>query len=291
MHDASTNDLAPAFNVTAAQYFYGLTRRLLRANEVQYAQRVLKRGRQDFPDPAATATHSKLTAQSWPDLQVVWHSNVPPPFSEQTLPLTHSLVDPWVSHSSPTLVEHPAKNAAETKKIANARPKTCLVICAMYHTAARRETKDYQDRQEGARCQLGASNHAAQGRLVYLRPMRSSISFGYLAALAIFSTQSLSLGCKRASPASAVAGRISIDVGAAGFNPSQIGVGKGVPLTLEFRRTSNETCATKVVFPELNLERELPINESVAIEIPTEQARTLTFQCGMGMYKSSVVVH
>jgi plastocyanin domain-containing protein len=126
--------------------------------------------------------------------------------------------------------------------------------------------------------------------VVYVRAMRCSRSFGYVAAVAMVAALSLSLGCKRSAPAPVVAGRIGVDVAAAGFNPSQIGVGRGVPLTLEFRRTSRDTCATKVVFPELHLERELPLNESVAIEIPTEQARTLTFQCGMGMYKSSVVV-
>ncbi|MBS2012546.1 MAG: hypothetical protein JST00_06655 [Deltaproteobacteria bacterium] len=28
----------------------------------------------------------------------------------------------------------------------------------------------------------------------------------------------------------------------------------------------------------------------VAISVPTDEEQTLTFQCGMGMYKSSVVV-
>jgi hypothetical protein len=26
------------------------------------------------------------------------------------------------------------------------------------------------------------------------------------------------------------------------------------------------------------------------VHVPTDQARTLTFQCGMGMYKSSVII-
>jgi plastocyanin domain-containing protein len=32
------------------------------------------------------------------------------------------------------------------------------------------------------------------------------------------------------------------------------------------------------------------MNQPVDIEIPSNQARTLTFQCGMGMFKSKVVV-
>ena len=34
----------------------------------------------------------------------------------------------------------------------------------------------------------------------------------------------------------------------------------------------------------------MPLNEPVVIEVPTTEARTLTFQCGMAMYKSAVVV-
>lgn len=79
-------------------------------------------------------------------------------------------------------------------------------------------------------------------------------------------------------------------VSAEGFSPSSMAVAKGVPLTLEFRRVSDQTCATKVVFPDLKIEKDLPLNEIVAIEVPTNEARTLVFQCGMGMYKSRVVV-
>ena len=76
-----------------------------------------------------------------------------------------------------------------------------------------------------------------------------------------------------------------------GFTPSKIEVKKGQKLTLRFKRTSESTCATKVVFPEIKLEKELPMNKVVDVEVPTDEARTLAFQCGMGMYKSSVVVN
>src|SRR5262249_14837089 len=75
-----------------------------------------------------------------------------------------------------------------------------------------------------------------------------------------------------------------------GFSPSHVEIEKGKPASLVFVRTSDQTCATQVVFPELKVEKELPLNTPVAIDVPTTEARTLTFQCGMGMYKSSVVV-
>ena len=85
-------------------------------------------------------------------------------------------------------------------------------------------------------------------------------------------------------------GKVSITADASGFHPSSIQITKGQKTTLEFRRTS-ETCATSVIFPDLKLEKALPLNQTVAIELPVNVSSTLTFQCGMGMYHGKVVVH
>jgi plastocyanin domain-containing protein len=75
-----------------------------------------------------------------------------------------------------------------------------------------------------------------------------------------------------------------------GFSPNEVKVEKGKPASLVFVRTTDSTCAKQVVFPELKLEKELPLNIPVTIDVPTAEARTLTFQCGMAMYKSSVLI-
>jgi len=85
-------------------------------------------------------------------------------------------------------------------------------------------------------------------------------------------------------------GTVKVIAGDKGFEPSSVRFKKGGPATLVFTRTTDETCATEVVFPELNLKKDLPKGQAVAITIPTEKEQKLTFQCGMGMYKSSVVV-
>ena len=92
-------------------------------------------------------------------------------------------------------------------------------------------------------------------------------------------------------PAAAVdKSAIPITVDSDGFKPSAVKFKKGAPATLIFTRTTDETCATEVVFPQLDIKKDLPKGTPVSITIPTDKEQTLTFQCGMGMYKSSVVV-
>jgi hypothetical protein len=78
-----------------------------------------------------------------------------------------------------------------------------------------------------------------------------------------------------------------------GFAPSSLTVPKGPPgsiATVSFLRTTDQTCATEVVFPELDLKKALPLNKTVSVDLPGDAARTLTFQCGMGMYKGALLV-
>jgi plastocyanin domain-containing protein len=108
-------------------------------------------------------------------------------------------------------------------------------------------------------------------------------------------------GCKRADHASGAtenatvsresgAKIVKVTVGENGFVPSKITVAKGERVTLELTRVTDDTCAKEVAFPELNLKQELPLNKPVQVPVPTDQARKLTFQCGMGMFKSAVVI-
>jgi cupredoxin-like protein len=82
--------------------------------------------------------------------------------------------------------------------------------------------------------------------------------------------------------------QVRVDVTSAGFQPSRVDVGKGRALV--FRRTTDKTCATAVVFPALGIEKPLPLNTDVAVDLPPETTGELAFQCGMGMDRGKVVV-
>jgi plastocyanin domain-containing protein len=100
-------------------------------------------------------------------------------------------------------------------------------------------------------------------------------------------------GCDKKSDAAESSGarKVAVTVDAKGFTPSSVDAKKGDKLQLVFTRTTDDTCAKEVVFPEINLTKPLPLNTAVAIDVPTDAARTLTFQCGMAMFKSKVVIN
>ncbi|HXN34114.1 MAG TPA: cupredoxin domain-containing protein [Polyangiaceae bacterium] len=84
-----------------------------------------------------------------------------------------------------------------------------------------------------------------------------------------------------------------VAVGEHGFLPTSLALPKGAAgstVAVTFVRTTDETCAKEVVFPDLGIKKDLPLNKPVTVDVPTDAARTLTFQCGMAMYKGALVV-
>lgn len=74
------------------------------------------------------------------------------------------------------------------------------------------------------------------------------------------------------------------------YQPSRIEVTQGERLRLRFLRRSYGGCTREVVFPTLNLRRELPTNQPVVIELPALPLGDTPFQCGMNMVRGVVVV-
>jgi plastocyanin domain-containing protein len=86
-------------------------------------------------------------------------------------------------------------------------------------------------------------------------------------------------------------GDLRVDVGSEGFEPGSLRLPDGVLTTVTFRRTSEAACAHALVFPELNVERELPLGQDVTIDVPASAPRRLGFQCGAGPYRGKLLIN
>jgi plastocyanin domain-containing protein len=121
----------------------------------------------------------------------------------------------------------------------------------------------------------------------YIRGMRAFHSAAVVALCAMSSAS----GCKKSDASTGPSADVT--AGEHGFSPASLDVPAGGPgshKTVTFVRTTDKTCATEVVFPDLNIEKKLPLNEVVGVDLPTDVPKRLTFQCGMAMYKGAVVV-
>ncbi len=83
---------------------------------------------------------------------------------------------------------------------------------------------------------------------------------------------------------------IAVQVGASGYSPSEVAAAAGEEVRLVFTRTSDEGCGQQLVFPDLDIRRDLPLDEAVPVDITMPTSGTITFTCGMGMYRGAVVV-
>lgn len=125
------------------------------------------------------------------------------------------------------------------------------------------------------------------------RDYTAGMRLSHHALVAIASTLAFaSASCSKSSAAQSDP-RADVTAGEHGFTPASLNVPAGGPgshHTVTFIRTTDKTCATEVVFPDLKIEKKLPLDQVVPIDVPTDTAKTLTFQCGMAMYKGAVVV-
>ena len=100
------------------------------------------------------------------------------------------------------------------------------------------------------------------------------------------------LGCNGASALPPSDGRpeIRIEVGASGYSPAEASAPAGQPVRLVFTRTSDEGCGQQLVFPGLDIRRDLPLSTPVAVDLTMPASGRVRFTCGMDMYQGAVVV-
>ena len=68
------------------------------------------------------------------------------------------------------------------------------------------------------------------------------------------------------------------------YNPSRIEVKLGEKIKLTFLRKDPSPCAEKVIFDELGVSLDLPVNKPAEISIKPEKSGDYVFNCQMKMY-------
>jgi plastocyanin domain-containing protein len=117
-----------------------------------------------------------------------------------------------------------------------------------------------------------------------LSPMRSLLATAALVLVACGSTPP--------APPPSDDGRptFQVEVGASGYTPAEITAPASADVRLVFTRTSDEGCGQQLVFPDLDLHRDLPLNQPVWVDVTTPASGRIAFTCGMAMYQGAVVV-
>jgi plastocyanin domain-containing protein len=116
--------------------------------------------------------------------------------------------------------------------------------------------------------------------------MRSSTTLALI--LALFSLGACNKKTDDAAPAD---GRptIKITVDAVGYHPTEAKAQAGKPVRLEFTRTTDEGCGQQLVFPALDIKKDLPLNQPVPVDVTMPASGKVAFTCGMDMMKGSIV--
>lgn len=118
-----------------------------------------------------------------------------------------------------------------------------------------------------------------------------------VAFLAVFAWAGCDTGGPHRSTPSAAASAapsgprvIDVTAGDRGFSPSSIDVKRGESVILRFTRTTNSGCLSTVSFPDLSLNKELPLNVPVDIALTPDKEGYILFECGMSMIRGRLVV-
>ncbi|MCW5943412.1 MAG: efflux RND transporter periplasmic adaptor subunit [Fimbriimonadaceae bacterium] len=82
----------------------------------------------------------------------------------------------------------------------------------------------------------------------------------------------------------------TITVTERGYEPATVTIPANRPATLTFVRKADPSCGDTLFFAELKIEKKLPLNVPVRVEIPAHPPGEIKFACGMDMYRGKVVV-
>lgn len=74
------------------------------------------------------------------------------------------------------------------------------------------------------------------------------------------------------------------------YQPANISISENTPVKLTFIRKDDSPCSSVVLFPELEISAELPLNKSFDILLPAMEKGQYAFHCQMKMYSGNIFV-
>ena len=99
----------------------------------------------------------------------------------------------------------------------------------------------------------------------------------------------LIIGCKTNSVKTEK--EINIVVNENGYTPNKIKVPKHLNfITLNFKRTTDKTCAREVISKDLGINKKLPLNKVVQIKFDVRHRDSIIFGCHMNMMYKGVLI-
>jgi plastocyanin domain-containing protein len=83
---------------------------------------------------------------------------------------------------------------------------------------------------------------------------------------------------------------VRINISQEGYAPAFVSVKKGQTVRLVFYRADANNCGEELVFPALNIKREIPVRTRVVVTITPRKTGDLAFACGMDMHRGKILV-
>jgi plastocyanin domain-containing protein len=82
---------------------------------------------------------------------------------------------------------------------------------------------------------------------------------------------------------------IDLEVTEKGFVPNTVDVKPGKPVVLNVTRKTESTCATSIQIPSKKIKKELPLNQTVSIDVGVLEKGEVRFGCGMSMMEGGKI--
>jgi plastocyanin domain-containing protein len=119
------------------------------------------------------------------------------------------------------------------------------------------------------------------------RPPASALVPAALFALTLaFQSACSGAGAESSGP---LVSRLEMSVTEKGFEPANIRVKKGEPVTLIITRKTETTCATEIVIDEHKIKTPLPLNKPVTVTFTPSKTGALKYGCAMNKMIGGVI--